>query len=489
MEIVLVTPEVVPYSKVGGLGDVSGALPKALRALGHKVTVLSLRYGSVDPAAHSLARRLTRIKVPLAGKVVDAELWEARLPSGVNVCLLGGPGVSDRAGVYGEGGKEYADNHLRFGLLCRGAIEWMRAQPRLPDVVHAHDWPASLVPTMLKHLAKETPALGHVKTVLTIHNLAHQGLFAPETLAELGLPASEASPDRMEFWGAVSWLKGGIIDSDRVTTVSPGYAKEVLTPAGGARMDGVLRASARGFTGILNGVDPGVWNPSTDPHVIARYDAEDPLPKARCKTDLQQRLGLPVRPETPVLAMVSRIDAQKGIDLLAGAAHTLLRQDVQLVVQGQGDPALMDVLAAIAREAPEKMVFRTEYDDALAHRIFAGADLFLAPARFEPCGLTQLYAMRYGAIPVVRATGGLRDTVIDCDVTLASGTGFVFEEASPEALYGAVSRGLAAYADGGSFAKLRRRVMRQDWSWDRAAHRYQAVFEALVPAETRAAAP
>lgn len=487
MEIVLVTPEVVPFSKVGGLGDVSGALPKALRALGHKVTVLSLRYGSIDPAAHSLARRLTRVKVPLADSVIEAELWEARLPSGVNVVLLGGPGVSDRVGVYGENGIAYQDNPQRFGLLCRGAIEWMRTQPRLPDVVHVHDWPAAMVPTMLKHLARETPELGAIKTVLTIHNLAHQGLFAPETLGELGLPLSEAAPERLEFWGSVSWLKAGIIDSDRVTTVSPSYAREVLTPEGGARMDGVLRSSARGFTGILNGVDPGVWNPSTDPHITARYDAEDPLPKARCKTALQRKLGFAVRPDTPVVAMVSRIDSQKGIDLLIDAVSALLRQDVQVVVQGQGDAKLSERLKEIAQTAQEKMVFCPDYDDALAHQIFAGTDVFLAPARFEPCGLTQLYAMRYGALPVVRATGGLRDTVIDCDPTLASGTGFVFEDPTPEAFYGAVSRALSAYRNPEGFAAVRRRAMRQDWSWDRAARRYQAIFDALVPAESRAA--
>lgn len=479
MDILFVSPEVVPYSKVGGLGDVVGALPKALRALGHKVTVLSLRYGSIDPAEHALARRLVKVKVPLGGETVDAEVYEARLPSGVTVVLLGGPRVSDRPGVYGDGAAAaYDDNALRFGLLAKGAVAWMKMQPKVPELVHLHDWTTGLVPALIRQAAHDDARFAGVRTVLTIHNVAHQGTFPAESLAALGL-AHEA--ERLEFYGKVSWLKAGILDADRVTTVSPTYAKEIVTAAGGANMDGVLRAHAKGLAGILNGLDPGVWNPSTDPHITARYDVFDPLPKARCKTALQKLLGLPARPETAVLGMVARLDKQKGADLLLGGVTQLLRQDVQLVVQGSGDPELADALAALAKDMPEKVAFRTDYDDALAHRIFAGADLFLVPSRFEPSGLTQLYAMRYGTVPVVRSTGGLRDTVVDCDASLNTGTGFVFEELTPEALYGAIARGLSAFAQPERFAALRRRVMRLDHAWDRSARRYAAVYRELLP--------
>jgi starch synthase len=479
MEILFVSPEVVPFSKVGGLGDVVGALPKALRALGHKVTVLSLRYGSIDPAEHALARRLVKVKVPLAGETVDVEVYEARLPSGVTVVLLGAPRLGDRPGVYGEGATTYEDNHLRFGLLCKGAVAWMRMQPKVPDLVHLHDWTTGLIPMLIKHAAKDDPRFAKVRSVFTIHNAAHQGTFPVATLADLGIEPTAAA--HMEFYGQVSWLKAGIVDSDRVTTVSPTYAREIVTPGGGANMDGVLRAHATGLVGILNGIDPGVWNPSTDPHIPSRYDVVDPLPKVRCKNALQKALGFPARPETPVLGMVARIDTQKGLDLLLGCATQLLRQDVQVVVQGSGDPELAAALVALAKDMPEKFSYRPEFDDTLAHRIFAGSDLFLVPSRFEPSGLTQLYAMRYGAVPVVRNTGGLRDTVVDCDATLGTGTGFVFDELTPDAFYGAIARGLSAYAQPERFTALRRRVMRLDHAWDRSARRYAAIYRELFP--------
>ena len=481
MEIVFVSPEVVPFSKVGGLGDVAGSLPKALRALGHKVTVVSLLYGSIDPGAHALARRLAKVKVPLGDEVVQAEIYESRLPSGVNVTLLAGPRVSDRPGIYGEDGGAYPDNHLRFAFLARGAVEWIRAQSRLPDVVHAHDWPAALVPVYLKLLAAEDSRLAAVRSVFTIHNVAHQGIFPAETLAAVGLPPAYGSVDQMEFYGGISWLKGAVLHADRLTTVSPGYAREIVTPDGGARMDGVIRTRGRDLTGILNGADYAVWNPGTDPVLASRFDAEDATPKAKCKADLQQRVGLPVRAETPVLGMVARLDSQKGVDLVLGAAAQILRQDVQLVVQGSGDPVLMEALTDLGRRMPDKVVYRSEFDDGLAHKIYGGSDLFLVPSRFEPCGLTQMYAMRYGAVPVVRATGGMRDTVVDCDPELTTGTGFVFEPADSEALYGALARAVVAFQRREAFAKLRRRVMRLDWSWDRSARRYQSLYQSLQP--------
>lgn len=490
MDIVFVSPEVAPFSKVGGLADVVAALPKALRALGHKVTVLSLRYGSIDPQTHALARRLTRLKVPMGDEIVEAELYEGRLVSGVNVVLLGAPGISDRPGVYGEGADPYPDNDRRFGFLARAAVEWMRVQPKAPDIAHLHDWTTGLVPLLLRE--DKDPKLAGVKTVFTLHNLAHQGIFPAASLAALGIPASYAGVGGLEFWGEVSWMKSAAMFSDRFVTVSPSYAKEILTTAGGVRMDGVLRAHVDGLVGILNGIDPAVWNPSTDPHLAARFDAHDASAKARCKTDLQQRAGLPVRPDTPVLGMVARWDRQKGVDLLLDVSARLLRQDVQLVLQGSGNTALMEAVATLARELPEKVSFTRDYDDAHAHRIYGGSDFFLMPSRFEPCGLSHLYAMRYGSVPVVHDTGGLRDTVLDCDPALRSGTGFLFTEATGDGFYGGVSRGLAAYKNAEGFAALRRRVMRQEWSWDRSARRYQGIYTELVPAkadETLSASP
>ncbi len=484
MEIVHVSPEVVPFHKVGGLADVAGALPKALRALGHKVTVFSLRYGSVDTADNALARRLTKVKIPLGDEVVAADIHEARLPSGVEVVLLGGPRVSDRPGIYGEDGGSYDDNHLRFALLARGVVEWIKLQPRLPDVLHLHDWTTALVPLFLREAAKTDPRLAAVKTVFTLHNIAHQGIFPKESLAALGLPASLGALNALEFYGDVSWLKAAILHADAFVTVSPTYAREVLTPLEGRKLDGALRAHHPKLQGILNGLDPTVWNPATDPALAAHFDAAHPAARIRCKTALQRRCGLPVRPEAAVFGMVARFDTQKGIDLVLDAASQFLRHDLQLVVQGSGDPSLMDRMKALAAAMPDRVAYNPGHDEPHAHRIFAGSDFFLVPSRFEPCGLTQLYAMRYGSVPVVRATGGLRDTVVNLDDSLATGTGFTFDDDTPEALFGAIGRALTAWHKGPDFARVVQRVMRQDFSWNRSAKRYDALYASLFPAAT-----
>jgi starch synthase len=279
-------------------------------------------------------------------------------------------------------------------------------------------------------------------------------------------------------------MKAGIVFADKVTTVSPSYAKEIATPEGGARLDGVIRARGRDVVGISNGIDFAVWNPATDPHLVARYDAEDPGAKARCKADLQAQLGLAVRPDAPVFGVVARLDPQKGLDLLVEAAPRIMRQDAQLVVLGEGDAALADALVHLAERFPERVAFRRAFDEPLAHKIYAGADFFLAPSRSEPAGLTHLYAMRYGAIPVVRATGGMRDTVLDCDPAMETGTGIVFDRPDAEEFYGAIARALSAWRQREGLARLRHRVMRRDFSWDRSARQYQSLYAALAAGTT-----
>jgi len=490
MEIVHVSPEVVPFHKVGGLADVAGSLPGALRALGHKVTVFSLRYGSVNTADNALARRLTKVKIPLGDEVVAADIHEARLASGVEVVLLGAPRVSDRPGIYGENGAAYDDNHLRFALLARGVVEWIKLQPKLPDVLHLHDWTTALVPLFLREAAQSDPRLGAIKTVFTLHNLAHQGVFPKSTLEAIGLPAALGALNALEFYGDVSWLKAAILHADAFVTVSPTYAREILTPLEGRKLDGALRAHRPRLQGILNGIDATAWNPATDPALSARYDAANPVARLRNKAALQRRCGLPVRPEAAVLGMVARFDTQKGIDLVLDAAGQLLRHDLQLVVQGSGDTGLMDRMKALAAAMPDRIAYQPDHDEPHAHRIFAGSDFFLVPSRFEPCGLTQLYAMRYGAVPIVRSTGGLRDTVVNLDDHLSTGTGFTFDDDTPEALFGAIGRALTAWQQGPAFARVVQRVMRQDFSWHRPARRYHALYTALTaPAETAALAP
>jgi starch synthase len=393
------------------------------------------------------------------------------------------PRLFDREGVYGEKGEDYPDNATRFAVLSRAAAEIVkqRAATGTPfDIVHCHDWPTGLVPTYLRDLAKEVPALSAAKTVLTIHNLAHQGTFAKEALPTLGLPWEEFRIDGIEFYGGLNVLKVGILTADAVTTVSTTYAREIQTPELGYKLDGVLRDRARAIVGITNGVDYAVWNPATDSALAARYDAEDAANKARCKGALQKELGLPIDAAAPLVASVGRLVLQKGSDLVAGVIPKLLRAtEAQVVVAGDGDASLVKKVEDSVSKDPGRAVFARAAGEPLAHRIYAGADILLVPSRFEPCGLVQMYAQRYGTLPVARATGGLVDTVVDCDAKLETGTGFLFEEPTVEALLGAVERAIAARTSP-RWPSLIRRVMRLDRGWERPARQYEQAYRSLA---------
>ncbi|MBX3227034.1 MAG: glycogen synthase GlgA [Labilithrix sp.] len=477
MEILFVTTELAPYVKVGGLADVSSALPKTLKALGHRVTVVMPRYAAFEDAGLLLARRLTPLSLTLGDKTYPVTVYDTRLSSQVELTLLEVPGLFDRAGVYGERGEDYPDNAARFAVLSRAAAELakQRAADGAPfDAVHANDWATALVAKYMKDLDVPTPV------VLTIHNVAHQGVFPKEALAQVGLGASDFTVGGIEFYGGINLLKQGILSADVVTTVSTTYAREIQTAELGHRLDGVLRAKGR-IVGIVNGVDYGVWNPATDSNIAARFDAEDASNKARCKGALKKELGFAQEPDVPIVASVGRVVHQKGSDLLAEVVPRVLRgSDCKVVIAGAGDEGLMAKLDAAAQRSHGNAVYLREVPEAQVHRIFAGADVVLVPSRFEPCGLVQLYAQRYGALPVARATGGLVDTVIDCDAKLETGTGFLYEADTADALYGAVQRALAAYTSP-RWSALRRRVMRLDRGWERAARQYEQTYKSLKP--------
>ncbi len=482
MEITFVTTELSPFVKVGGLADVSTALPKALRALGHSVTIVMPRYPALEEQGLLLARRLTPLKFTLGDRTFEAMVLDGRLASQVDLVVVDLPGLFDRPGVYGERGEDYADSALRFAALSRAAAELVRqrvAGGRAVDVVHCNDWPTALVPTYLRQLVAETPALSAVRTLLTIHNVAHQGVFPKATLPTLGLPWDLFAVDHLEFYGGINLLKQGIVSADVVTTVSPTYAREIQTPECGEKLEGVLSLRGEALVGICNGVDPAVWNPATDAALLARYDAEDPSNKARCKGALQQELGLPIEAHAPLVAGVGRMVEQKGTDLVAAAIPRLLRAtDAQVVVAGDGDPALVAAVEAAVAKAHGRAVFVRAASETLVHRIFAGADIALVPSRFEPCGLVQMYAQRYGALPVAHATGGLRDTIVDCDAQLETGTGFLFDTPTADALLGGIERAVAARALP-RWAGLVRRAMRLDRGWERPARRYEQVYRSL----------
>lgn len=483
MEITFVTTELAPFVKVGGLADVSAALPKALRGFGHAVTVVIPRFPELEQQGLLLARRLTPVEFTLGERSFKATVLDGRLPSQVDLVVVDVPGLFDRPGVYGERGEDYADNALRFAALSRAAAELVRqraASGRPVDVVHCNDWPTALVPTYLRALAADVPALAATRTVLTIHNVVHQGVFPKDTLPALGLSWDHFHVNGIEFYGGINLLKQGIVTADVVTTVSPTYAREIQTPEMGAKLDGVLRARGEALVGICNGVDYAVWNPATDPAIAAHYDAEDLSNKARCKTALQKELGLPLEPHAPLVADIGRMVEQKGTDLATAAAPKLLRAtDAQMVFAGDGRPELIAAVETVVSRSHGRAVLARAASEGLVHRILAGADVVLVPSRYEPCGLVQMYAQRYGALPVAHATGGLVDTIVDCDAKLETGTGFLFDAPSADGLLGAAERALAARETPG-WGRLVRRAMRLDRGWDRPARRYEQVYRSLA---------
>jgi starch synthase len=483
MDITFVTTELAPFVKVGGLADVSSALPKALRTFGHSVTVVMPRFRALEEQGLLLARRLTPLKFTLGERAFEATVLDGRLASQVDLVVVDIPGLFDRPGVYGERGEDYPDNALRFAALSRAAAELVRqriAAGRAVEIVHCNDWASALVPTYLRSLAAEVPALAMTRTVLTIHNVVHQGVFPREVLPTLGLGWDTFTVDGIEFYGGINLLKQGVLTADSVTTVSPTYAREIQTAEHGAKLDGVLLRRGESLVGITNGVDYAVWNPATDPAIASRFDAEDFTNKARCKGALQRELGLALEPEAPLFAYVGRMVQQKGIDLVAGACAKILRAtEGQLVIAGEGEASFVSAVEGAVSKSHGRAVFARAASEALVHRIFAAADFVIVPSRYEPCGLVQMYAQRYGALPIANATGGLCDTIVDCDAKLETGTGFLFDEATGDALLGACERALAARTVP-RWPGLVRRVMRLDRGWDRPGRRYEQLYRSLV---------
>lgn len=477
MRVLFVTSEAQPLMKTGGLGDVCGGLPQALHTLGADVRLLLPGYrDSLQRAGH--LKMVAQLSLPPLAQPVT--LLEGKLPgTRVKVWLIDFPPAYDRPGnpYLNAHGHPWHDNAARFALLARVAVAIARDTAGLawlPDVVHAHDWQAGLVPALLATEAAR-PA-----TVFTIHNLAYQGLFSYETFLSLHLPESLWSLHALEFHGQLSFIKGGIAFADRITTVSPTYAREIQTPEHGDGLDGLLRQHAARLSGILNGIDARVWNPARDPHLASRYSMRRLTHKLPNKTALQQEFNLHVDAGVAIFGMVSRLVDQKGVDLLLDALPALMALPLQIVVLGSGEAQYEQALRAQATLYPDRLAVLAGYDEAIAHRIQAGADFFLMPSRFEPCGLSQLYSLRYGTVPIVRRVGGLADTVVEASVTnIAAGTatGIVFEEASAEALTGAVQRALALYRDQHAWKQIQLAGMRQDFSWRHSAGDYLRLYD------------
>ena len=482
LTVLFVTSEVAPLIKTGGLADVAGALPAALMHAGVDVRVLVPGYKQVMEAVKSKGR-LTSF--PALGEMPASQLLAGKLPSGVPLMIVDSPRLYDRPGgpYQDASGSDWPDNAVRFGLLSYlAAVLGGPASPISwrPRILHCNDWQTGLAPAYLHFMPGDK-----VRTVMTIHNLAYQGVFPPTTVSRLGLPPSSFAPEGVEYYGNMSFLKAGLYYADHITTVSPNYAREIQLAPLGMGMQGLLAHRADVLTGILNGIDTDAWDPETDPYIQRYYNAVRLPAKQENKHALQQRLGLALDDRIPLLATIGRFTPQKGLDLLLEITADLLRLPAQLAVLGAGDASLQEAFLALARANAGRVAVHVGYDEGLAHQIEAGADIFLMPSRFEPCGLNQMYSQRYGTPPVVHDTGGLHDSVVDCQpATLAdkTATGFMFEPMTADGFTVAVERAVAAYHDKKIWRPLQKNGMARDFSWDASAERYVKLYQALVAA-------
>jgi len=491
LTISILSAELAPFAKVGGLGEVVGDLAQALARLGHRVTVFLPRYRAIDT---ELLREFTaahEVRVQMAGQTMTARVWHGRMPGQpVEVYLIERPDLFDREGIYTDtvSGEPYPDNARRFIFYSRGVIETLRGLKLRPDVLHANDHQAGLAPAYLKTIYSEDSLLRGVASLYSIHNLGYQGIFEREVMGLAGFPPDSFYPmSPFEFWGKVNFMKTGILFADLVSTVSERYAQEIQwTEEFGFGLEGVLRHRQRDLIGILNGIDMASWDPSTDPHIPHKYSAEDPALKAKNKPALLASVGLPLgRASRPLAGVVSRLVEQKGLDLLAAAAPGLLARDVTLVVLGTGQKKYEEFFQDLARRHPGQVAVRIAFDEPLAHLIEAGADFFLMPSRYEPCGLNQMYSLRYGTLPVVRATGGLADTVREYDPVSGQGNGIVFTGYSGEELLGAIDRALKLIADPEARRRAMLNGMTGDYSWEQAARRYVEAYRAAIDRKER----
>ena len=485
MHIAFAASECTPFSKTGGLADVMGSLPRALAAQGHRVSVFLPKYrqtrldnpGPAIVVSAGPGRCVVRsITVPFDDRYRFCSILDGGIRHNVQFYFIDYPPFFDREGLYGTALGDYHDNAERFALFCRAVIEGSKILGT-PDLFHCHDWQTALVPILLRTLYHDDPALRAVPTVFTIHNIGYQGLFPPETLPLLMLPWDLFTISKLEFFGKVNLLKGALVYSDFITTVSRKYSQEIQTSEYGFGLEGVLRNRSGTIAGILNGVDYEQWNPETDPHLAAHYNADSLENKAVCKRDLLAQFGAEVAPELPVVGIVSRFAAQKGFDLISHVAGRLAREELVFAILGSGDRPYEELFRQLNRQFPGKFLVRIAYDEPLAHKIEAGADMFLLPSHYEPCGLNQIYSLHYGTVPVVRATGGLDDTVEPWDAATGKGTGFKFAEASGEAMLETLRAALTAFRDRPAWRKLMRNGMARDFSWTASAREYVKVYE------------
>jgi len=476
LKVLILAAEIVPFVKVGGLADVVGALPKSLKALGHDIRLVMPRYGQVDVERFGLRTVLENVSVDMSTFQVSVCVRQGSIGDAIPVYMIDAPRYFERENIYG-----YTDDGERFILFCRGALEAMRALNWSPDIIHCHDWHTGIVPNWMHTIYHDDPFFGDAATVYTIHNLAYQGIFGFRILEVAGVASNGfLYPQIAELANVVDIMARGILFADAVTTVSERYAQEILTPTFGEKLDHLLRSRRDRLFGILNGLDYEEMDPATDRYIQSNFDAQSLDKRAENKRALQEQVHLPAQPEAPLLAMISRLTDQKGFDMLAQIMQPLLAQGVQFVVLGIGDQHYHELFQNLAARYPEQVAIFLTFNTELAQRIYAGSDMFLMPSRFEPCGLGQLIAMRYGSVPIVRAVGGLADTVQEYDPRTGEGNGFTFTNYDPWELFAAIVRALELYRFEDIWRRLQQRGMAADHSWQASAKRFVEVYRNAI---------
>ena len=474
MKILFVASEVAPFAKTGGLADVTGSLPKELKRMGHDVRIILPYYSTIAAGGYAVSTTGRSVEVRIGKQTEVGHLWQGMLDD-IPVYFLEHEEFFRRKYLYGTPTGDYPDNARRFAFFSRAVLKILPGWDFCPDVLHCHDWQSALVPIVMKHEFARDPFFNTIAVLFTIHNLAYQGLFPPEALDDMGLDHAYFSIDLLEYYGKINLLKGAILSADLVNTVSETYRGEILTPEQGCGLEGVLTVRGEDLSGILNGLDYGEWDPATDSTIFCNFSAADPVGKGLNKAQLQTLLGFPQEAGIPLIGMISRLSAQKGFDLVAELLPNLMKRNVQLVILGDGEEEYVRLIKKAAGPKARNISFHVGFDLALARRIYAGCDMFLMPSRYEPCGLGQLIALRYGAVPVVRKTGGLADTVFDPGDS-AEPTGFTFTGYDSGELRKTLMRAIKTWQDKKKWQKIMQRGMSRDFSWQASAEKYVELY-------------
>jgi starch synthase len=475
MKVLVVSSEIVPFAKTGGLADVCGALPKALRRIGVDADCVLPLYRCVDRTRFPFSGPGEAVLVPLGNREEQGSVEETDAGGGVRAFLVRNDRYFDREFLYGTRDGDYVDNSERFTFFCRAVMEWIALSGRRYDIIHCNDWQTALLPVYVRTLYGDREPFPRTGTVFTVHNLGYQGLFWNHDLPMMGLGWELFTPRGLEFYGKINLMKGGLLYADILSTVSDTYSREIQTPEYGYGLEGVLYDRREDLYGIVNGIDDEEWHPAADRWIAANYSSNDLSGKAVCRRDLISVFGLP-KGDEPVLGLIGRLTGQKGFDLVERIGEWLAEQPLRVVILGSGERKHEEAMEKLGRKYPDRIAIRVAYDNALAHKIEAGSDMYLMPSRYEPCGLNQIYSLKYGTVPIVRETGGLADTVVDADENPAAGTGFTFRRFEAEELKGAVARALAAYADRSRWDAIVRRGMALDFSWEASARAYVDLY-------------